>query len=160
MQVTAVCTCVSRAVPLKPEQSLRRTASLKPRRSRRFFSKRTLLRRFKQIKGGSLLGISRNLNVFPRAERQEAAKQALAFVDEETRSRILWTTLGETTHLARISALSPFSNRRRVACAGTGRNVLSCALVRMQRRRKVRTWTSTSLDDFGFHQDPQQDGVE
>ena len=54
--------------------------------------------------------------------------------------------------------LSP--NRLRVACAGTGRNVLSCALVRMQRRRKVRTWTFTRSDDFGFHQDPQQDGVE
>ena len=144
---------------LKPEQGLRRTASLETRLGEAvdFFQTNVTdaLNKTKEEVSSEFQEISTS---FP--ERQEAAKQALAFGDEETRSRILWTTLGETTHLARISALSPFSNRRRVACAGTGRNVLSCALVRMQRRRKVRTWTSTSLDDFGFHQDPQQDGVE
>ena len=67
-------------------------------------------------------------------------------------------TLRETTHLARISAFRLLQSPE--VCAGTGRNVLSCALVHMQRRRKVRTWTSTRLDGFGFHQDPQHDGVE
>ena len=103
------------------------------------------------------VGISRNLNVFPRAERQEAAKQALAFGDEETRSRILQRSERPLTWRAFL----PFRLfKSPEVCAGTGRNVLSCALVRMQRRRKLRTWTSTRLDGFGFHQDPQQGGVE
>jgi hypothetical protein len=69
-------------------------------------------RRVKQNNEGSLLGIVQNLNVFPSEERQEALKQSAGIGDEETRSRILQRSR-ETTHLARISALSPFSNRRR-----------------------------------------------
>ena len=131
MQVTAVCTCVSRAVPLKPEQSLRRTASLKPRRSRRLFSKRPL-NRFEQTKTKQVSSESQRLS--QRRETGGASK------------RWHWRQGNEVTHtpnarrdhsLGAHFCLSP--NRLRVAMCRKGRNVLSCALVRMQRRRKVRT---------------------
>jgi len=80
------------------------------------------------------------------------AKQALALATRK-RGHAYSNALRDHS-LGAISALSP---NRGLPCAGTGRNVLSCALVRIQRRREVRTWTSTRSDDFGFHQDPQQD---
>ena len=157
MQVTAVCTCVSRAVPLKPEQSLRRTASLKPRRSRRLFSNRPL-NRFEQTKTKEVSSDIEISTSFPAKRGRRRSSKALALA---TRKRgHAYSNAPRDHSLGAHFCLSPFSGQSPEVCAGTGRNVLSCALVRMQRRRKLRTWTSTRLDGFGFHQDPQHDGVE
>ena len=74
MQVTALCTCVSHAVPLKPEQSLRRTASLKPRRSRRLFSKRPL-NRFEQTKTKEVSSELKSQRLSQRRETGGASKR-------------------------------------------------------------------------------------
>ena len=78
------------------------------------FSKRTLPPRFKnKTKEGSLLGIEISTS-FPQRREAGGGHQASAGIgDEETRSRLLQRSR-ETTHLARISALSLlWTNRRR-----------------------------------------------
>ena len=122
MQVTAVCTCVSRAVPLKPEQSLRRTASLKPRRSRRLFSNRPL-NRFEQTKTKEVSSELKSQRLSQRRETGGASK------------RWHWRQGNEVTHtpnarrdhsLGAHFCLSP--NRLRVAMCRNG-----------QKRPKLRT---------------------
>ena len=112
--------------------------------------------RFKQNKGRKeLFKISTS---FPAKRGRRRSSKALALA---TRKRgHAYSNAPRDHSLGAHFCLSPFSGQSPEVCAGTGRNVLSCALVRMQRRRKLRTWTSTRLDGFGFHQDPQHDGVE
>ena len=109
----------------------------------------TAVTRFEQTNEGSLLGIEISTSFPAKRDRRRQASAGIG--DEETRSRILQRSERPLTW----RDFCPFA--KGLPCAGTGRNVLSCALVRMQRRREVRTWTSTRSDDFGFHQDPQQD---
>jgi hypothetical protein len=150
--------CFSRsAIVAGTESASHGLARASARRGRRFF-KTNVTAALNRTKEGSLLGIVQNLNVFPSEERQRRSSKALALA---TRKRgHAYSNAPRDHSLGAHFCLSPFSGQSPEVCAGTGRNVLSCALVRMQRQRKLRTWTSTRLDGFGFHQDPQHDGVE
>lgn len=149
--------CFSRsAIVAGTESASHGLARASARRGRRFF-KTNVNCRFKQNKEGSLLGIEISTS-FPAKRGRRRSSKALALA---TRKRgHAYSNAPRDHSLGAHFCLSPFSGQSPEVCAGTGRNVLSCALVRMQRRRKLRTWTSTRLDGFGFHQDPQHDGVE
>jgi len=145
-----------RAIVARTESASHGLARASARRGRRFF--KTNVTRFKQNKGRKSPSELKSQRLSQR--REAGGAQAKRWHWRRGNEVTHTPTLRETTHLARISAFPPSLDNRRRVCAGTGRNVLSCALVRMQRRRKLRTWTSTRLDGFGFHQDPQHDGVE
>lgn len=151
--------CFSRsAIVARTESASHGLARASARRRPSIFSKRTLLalltKQRKEV-SSELFKISTS---FPAKRSRRRSSKALALA---TRKRgHAYSNAPRDHSLGAHFCLSPFSGQSPEVCAGTGRNVLSCALVRMQRRRKLRTWTSTRLDGFGFHQDPQHDGVE
>jgi hypothetical protein len=149
--------CFSRsAIVAGTESASHGLARASARRGRRFF-KTNVTAALNRTKEGSLLGIEISTS-FPAKRGRRRSSKALALA---TRKRgHAYSNAPRDHSLGAHFCLSPFSGQSPEVCAGTGRNVLSCALFRMQRRRKLRTWTSTRLDGFGFHQDPQQDGVE
>jgi hypothetical protein len=149
--------CFSRsAIVAGTESASHGLARASARRGRRFF-KTNVTAALNRTKEGSLLGIEISTS-FPAKRGRRRSSKALALA---TRKRgHAYSNAPRDHSLGAHFCLSPFSGQSPEVCAGTGRNVLSCALVRMQRRRKLRTWTSTRLDGFGFHQDPQHDGVE
>ena len=150
--------CFSRsAIVAETESASHGLARASARRGRRFF-KTNVNCRFKQNKEGSLLGIEISTS-FPAKLGRRRSSKALALATRK-RGHAYSNAPRDHSSLGAHFCLSPFSGQSPEVCAGTGRNVLNCALVRMQRRRKLRTWTSTRLDGFGFHQDPQHDGVE
>ena len=144
------------AIVARTESASHGLARASARRGRRFF-KTNVTAALNRTKEGSLLGIEISTS-FPAKRGRRRSSKALALA---TRKRgHAYSNAPRDHSLGAHFCLSPFSGQSPEVCAGTGRNVLSCALVRMQRRRKLRTWTSTRLDGFGFHQDPQHDGVE
>ena len=149
--------CFSRsAIVAGTESASHGLARASARRGRRFF-KTNVTAALNRTKEGRLLGIEISTS-FPAKRGRRRSSKALALA---TRKRgHAYSNAPRDHSLGAHFCLSPFSGQSPEVCAGTGRNVLSCALVRMQRRRKLRTWTSTRLDGFGFHQDPQHDGVE